>query len=287
MDHPPEIKYVFFGSSQMSLYVLDELEKAGYIPSAVVTTPDKPVGRKQVITPTPVKKWALSRNIKVYDPVKLDGEVIAALKKESADVFIVASYGKLIPAEVISIPPHQTLNVHPSLLPKYRGASPLQSAILDDAKDTGVTIMRIDELMDHGPIVMQKQIHVPEWPVYEVFEEMMAREGGKMLASIVPRWLSGTIKEREQDHAAATHCRKFTKEDGEIRQDDPYANFRKIQAFHAWPGTYFFIEKNGAKMRVKITAASFEHGRLNIEKVIPEGGKEMSYADFRRGYEKS
>jgi methionyl-tRNA formyltransferase len=287
------MNFIFFGSSQMSIYVLDELEKAGLTPSAVVTTPDKPVGRKQVMTPTPVKEWAVARNIKVYDPATLKGSdpagaaTVEELKKSDADVFIVASYGKLIPSEVLSIPPHQTLNVHPSLLPQYRGASPLQSAILDDAKDTGVTVMRIDEQMDHGPIVAQKKIHVEQWPTYGAFEEMMAREGGKLLAEILPQWIAGSIQEREQDHSAATHSRKFIKEDGEISLDaDPYVTYRKIQAFHTWPGTYFFIDKNGTRMRVKITAASFSNNKLTIEKVIPEGGKEMSYQDFVRGYQK-
>ncbi len=280
-----KIPYIFFGSSQMSIYVLDELEKAGYIPTAIVTTPDKPVGRKQLMTPTVVKEWARARNIRVYDLPKLDTAVVADLKKQSVEIFIVASYGKIIPLEVLSIPPHGTLNVHPSLLPLYRGASPLQSAILDDAKDTGVSIMKIDEQMDHGPIVIQKRIQVEEWPTYEKFEEMMAREGGRMLAVILPEWIAGSIAAKGQDHTVATYSRKFTKEDGEIDlNDDPYLNFRKIQAFHEWPQAYFFIDHGDRKIRIKITAASYADKKLLIEKVIPEGGKEMPYGDFLRGY---
>ena len=285
------MNYVFFGSASFSIFVLDELEKVGMPPKLVVTTPDKPVGRGLVLTPTPVKTWALKRNISVLDPAKLDAAFVAELTQKSTDLncdtFVVAAYGKIIPQAVLDIPKHKTLNIHPSLLPLYRGASPLQSAMLDDAKHTGVTIMRIDELMDHGPIVAQKKITVGEWPVYEVFEETMAREGGKLLAEILPDWVAGGISETPQDHATATFTKKITKNDALIDVSVPanspeaYLNFRKIQAYHEWPTAYFFAEKkdSSSKIRVKITRARFEKtgptsGTLVIEKVIPEGKAE-------------
>ncbi|MEK7641611.1 MAG: methionyl-tRNA formyltransferase [Patescibacteria group bacterium] len=287
------MNFIFFGSSQFSIYVLDELALLGFTPTAIVTTPDKPRGRKLILTPNVVKSWVIQQNhvrpiqqkIKVYDPAKIDPAFIETLKNDSADVFIVASYGKILPKMLIELPPHKTLNIHPSLLPQYRGASPLQAAILNDTKSTGVTIMRIDEEMDHGPIVAQKDVVVTEWPSYESFEEMMAREGAKLLASILPEWVAHKILEKEQDHAQATYTKKTKKEDGLIDlSGDPYANFRKIQAYHQWPQAYFLIDKDGVPMRVKITEASFTNGTLVIEKVIPEGGKEMSYKDFQSGY---
>ncbi len=274
------MNYAFFGSAQFSIYVLDELEKAGMPPSLIVTTPDKPVGRGLVLTPTPVKAWGMKRGIPVLDPAKLDADFAEKLKETCAtknaggniETFVVAAYGKIIPQAILDIPKHKTLNVHPSLLPLYRGASPLQSAMLDDAKKTGVTIMRIDELMDHGPIVVQKEITVDEWPAYGVFEETIAREGGKLLAETLPGWIDGRIVEKPQDHAAATLTKKILKNDGLVNfADDPYLNFRKIQAYREWPTAYFFAEKNGAKIRVKITEARWESGKLIIEKVIPEG----------------
>ncbi len=282
------INFIYFGSSRLSVIVLDELERAGLLPIHVVTTPDKPQGRKLILTPNVVKQWATQRNIFVSDPAKLDAAFIENLKvltkEESCEVFIVASYGKILPSALISIPPQQTLNIHPSLLPKYRGPSPLPSAMLDDSKHTGISIMRIDEEMDHGPVIAQKEITVREWPIYEEFEEMMAQEGARLLIEILPGWIAGTVPERAQDHSAATYTRKFTKEDGQIDlAGDPYVNFRKIQAFHEWPQAYFFLEHNGKKIRVKITQASFGNGMLTIEKVIPEGGKEMKYADFLKG----
>ncbi len=297
------------------MIVLDELEKTDYIPDCVITTPDKPKGRKLVLTPTLVKDWAIQRKIKVYDPAKLDAELISKLNQPSVsqigkrimsvipakagiqcgrrdekswDMFIVASYGKIIPNAIINIPRYKTLNIHPSLLPKYRGASPLQSAILDDSKQTGVSIMRIDEEMDHGPIVAQENVNVNEWPIYEEFEEMMAKIGGRLLVKIIPLWIAGEIKEREQVHGQATYTKKINKGAGLIElNDDPYLNFRKIQAFHEWPQAYFLIKHDGKEIRVKITKASFENSQLKVQKVIPEGGKEMPYEDFLRGYRKS
>jgi methionyl-tRNA formyltransferase len=285
MDTHPKIRFAFFGSSRLSVIVLDELSRHGFIPVCVVTTPDKPVGRKLAMAPNAVKQWAVSKGIKTYDPAKLDAAVAEYLHKESCDIFVVASYGKIIPESILDIPPQKTLNIHPSLLPKYRGPSPLPSAMLDDAKHTGVTIMRLDKEMDHGPIVAQRKVDVDEWPIYEEFEEEMAVAGASLLAEILPQWAAGKIEEKEQDHFAATYTRKISKEDGLLDQTaDAYVNFRKIQAFHGWPQAYFFIDHKGRRLRVKVTGASFAEGRLKISKMIPEGGKEMPYEDFRRGY---
>jgi len=287
-------KFTFFGSSRFSVIVLDELERAGILPAIVVTTPDKPQGRKMTLTPTPVKTWALARKIPVLDPTKLDEAFIAKLKDCSTDLFIVASYGKIIPQAVLDIPPQKTLNIHPSLLPRYRGASPLQSTMLDDTKETGVTIMQIDAAMDHGPIIAQEKVRIgeaglAEWPTYEDFEESMAKKGAQLLARVMPDWVAGKISPVEQDHTAATFTKKTKKEDGliELATADQYLAFRKIQAYHEWPQAYFFIEHNGKNIRVKITRASWQAdapAKLIIEKVIPEGSKEMSYEDFIRGY---
>ncbi len=295
MDTHPDNKtlppFVFFGSSQFSIYVLDELDKLGFKPALIVTTPDKPQGRKLVMTPNVVKAWAIDHDVSVLTPDRLDDRFVEGLEigNWKLEIFIVASYGKILPKALIDLPAHKTLNIHPSLLPRYRGASPLQAAMLDDVKQTGVTIMRIDEEMDHGPIVAQRDVDVSsafgEWPTYERFEEHMAREGAQLLAETMPGWVSGAIREREQDHGVATYTKKTRKEDGLIDlSGDSYANFRKIQAYHQWPQAYFMISKGGADMRVKVTAASFADGKLTIENVIPEGGKEMTYTDFTNGY---
>jgi methionyl-tRNA formyltransferase len=283
-NHSRPIPFAFFGSSRFSTIALDELEKMGFAPSLIVTTPDKPQGRKMTLTPTPVKTWATKRNIPVLDTAKLDALFIKKLQEatlaKKVEVFVVASYGKIIPESVLDIPKHKTLNIHPSLLPKYRGASPLQSAMLDDAKDTGVTIMKVDAQMDHGSIVAQEKIHVDEWPIYEDFETIMAQKGADLLAETLPKWINGEIKAKPQEHNSATFTKKIKKENGLLHgnflighdlrignhlhngnkphtggvndaggNDDAgdasgnaYLAFRKIQAFHEWPQAYFFIE---------------------------------------------
>jgi methionyl-tRNA formyltransferase len=159
--------------------------------------------------------------------------------------------------------------------------------MLEDDKHTGITIMKMDEEMDHGSIIAQKNINIEEWPTYEEFEEMMAIMGAHLLENTLPKWINGDIREIEQDHSSATYTKKVTKEDGLIDiydlKTDQYLNFRKIQAYHDWPQAYFFADRRGTRIRVKITEASFGDEKFTIKKVIPEGGKEMSYADFERG----
>jgi methionyl-tRNA formyltransferase len=290
------IKFAFFGSSDFSIYVLDALKKQSILPALIITTPDKQKGRGLVLTPTPVKIWAQKNSIPVLDPIKLDDAFIDQCKGfPCTDLSVVASYGKIIPEQIINMPTYNTLNVHPSLLPKYRGASPIQNVMIDDTKNTGVTIIRLDKEMDHGPIVATKNMHFDEWPVYEKIEEKLGTAGGDLLAEIMPDWIAGKIKAVDQDHSQATFTKKITKIDGlldpgDFRADVPperaYTAFRKIQAYHLWPGTYFFLEKKSSgstadkKIRVKITSASWQNNRIIIEKVIPEGKREMLYKDF-------
>lgn len=306
-DQINSIPFVFFGSSRLSVIVLDELCKLGYTPSLIVTTPDKPQGRKLEIKPNTVKEWAIRHNIKVLNPAKLDTEFIASLSIEHLTpqtgwpLFVVASYGKIIPSKVIDLPKYKTLNIHPSLLPQYRGASPLPTAMLEDTKRTGVTIMQLDSEMDHGPIVAQKEIvitdHFANWPTYEEFETFMAKEGASLLANIIPDWINEKIVAKEQDHSKATFTKKITKEDArlditedelvdntKIPTDKAYTIFRKIQAYHEWPTAYFFIRRNEKEVRVKITEASFDNNRIVIKKIIPEGKNEMDYRSFISGY---
>ncbi len=285
-------KFAFFGSSRLSVIVLDELHKLGLAPEFIVTTCDKPVGRKQIITPNVVKTLAQEKNILCFDPQKLDADFINKIKEinikdgtEVCPVFLVASYGKILPKNLIDIPSKKTLNIHPSLLPQYRGASPLPTTILEDTKNTGVSIMIIDEEMDHGPLIAQKAITIHNWTPYDDFEEYMAREGALLFAEIFSKWINGEIETKEQDHSLASYTKKFSKEDALIDLTaDPYTNWRKIQAFDGWLQSYFIINRNGKNLRIKITEANFENNKLEILKVIPEGSKEMSYADFERGY---
>lgn len=290
-----EVKIAFFGTSRFSVIVLEEMKRSGFTPALIITAPDKPKGRKLVLTPPPVKVWAEENKVNFIQPEKLDETINYKLQATSYDLFVVASYGKMLKKELLEIPKHKTINVHPSLLPKLRGASPIQSAILEDEKVTGVTIMLVDEGMDSGPILDQISIETDPWPLKaSKLEELLAREGGKLLAEVIPEWINGKITPIAQDPSKATYTKKIKKEDGLIDlSGDSYQNLLKIRAFDEWPTTYFFtpprksevgqVEKDHKKIRVKITDADFEDKVLKIKKVIPEGKKEMNYDDFLRG----
>lgn len=282
---PSLLPFVYFGTPRFATIVLDELEAAGYTPALVVTAPDKPKGRKLLLTPSEVKVWADERQIPTLTPSRLrDPEILAAIAAVHAPLFIVAAYGKIIPKAILDLPEHGCLNVHPSLLPKFRGPSPIESALLSTESETGVSIMLLDEETDHGPIVAQEVYAAAEWPMRgSVLTDALAHAGGKLLAQVVAPWVA-THTAVAQDHSQATFTKKIVKEDGLIDlAGDALENYKKIRAFDEWPGAYFFTERNGKQIRVRVTDADYSDGVLTITRVIPEGKKEMPYADFLRG----
>lgn len=278
------VKIAFFGNSDFSLTVLLELKKLGVMPDVIVTTPDKPVGRKMILTPTPTKVFAENNSIEYIEVNKLKDESFLE-KIKNYGLFIVASYGKIIPKALIDIPKYKALNIHPSLLPKYRGSSPLSEQILNDEKEIGVSIMTIDEEMDHGAIVAQKKVEMTEWPIgFNELSEILGKEGAKLLVEILPDWIKGKIKPKEQNHSGATFTKKVEKADGLIDlASDSHKNYLKILAYEDWPQAYFEAVHNGKKFKVIVKKASYKDGVLKILRVLPEGKKEMDYQDFLRG----
>lgn len=287
-------RIVFFGTPQFSVFSLDALAEAGIVPDLIVTAPDKPAGRGLVLQSSPVTAWGEAHEIPVLKPSSLKQgqpeltpetqETLDVLTNSEWDLFIVAAYGKLIPASLIHTPRRGTLNIHPSLLPKFRGASPIESQILADEKQVGVSIMQIDEEMDHGPVLAQASITPEEWPLRaSMLEEMLATIGGELLAETIPDWLEGTLNAEPQAHDEATFTRKIEKTDGEISlTDDGYQNYLKYCAYDGWPGVFFFEERGGKKVRIKITDATYQDGMFTPLKIIPEGKKEMHYTDYNR-----
>ncbi|MEY4747105.1 MAG: hypothetical protein RLZZ416_154 [Candidatus Parcubacteria bacterium] len=250
---PNETRFVFFGTTPLKEGVLAELAKAGFLPALAIEGP-------------------------------ITAELVDELDKTAWDVFIVASYGHKIPSRLLGMPRRGVVNVHPSLLPRLRGASPIRSAILNDEKETGVSIIRLDDMLDHGPLIAQKKVSVSPWPPRgRALDQLLAREGGALLATVLPPWLRAKIEARPQNDDLATYCRSFKKEDGRISlSDDPHRNFLKIRAFEGWPGTYSFFERAGKKLRVQILDAHLQDGKLMIDAVKPEGKREMPYQDFLR-----
>ncbi len=275
-------KLIFFGTDEFAVAVLATLLERGLRPALIVTTPDKPAGRKSVMTSPAVKSFALKNKLEFIQLDKLK-EALPDLQKLNPDLALVASYGKILPREVIDLPKHGTLNIHPSLLPAFRGPAPIQNTILAGATP-GVTIMVMDEEVDHGPIIKSGKLKVESGKTYPELRDGLARFGAELFLEIMPKWLAGEIKPIEQDHAKATFTKKINKEDGEIRSsDDPNLNYRKFLAYTPWPGTYFFHYRHGKKIRVIVKEAHLSDDKFIIVRVLPEGKKEMSWEDFLRG----
>lgn len=306
------MKFAFFGTSRFSVIVLESLKSKGVLPEFIITATDKPQGRKMIVTPPPAKIWAIENEIPVHQfeslrtPARnahgLDAHAVLKNLQEQnpVDVYIVASYGMIIPEQILSIPTSKTLNIHPSLLPLYRGASPLQSSIIDDQKYTGVTIIILDNEVDHGPIVAQKEINIAmdySWPIeVEKLESILAEEGANLLFDKLPDYIEGNIVPTEQNHSKATFTKKFEKQDGFIdlenikTEDDSYRAMLKTYAFSTWPGVFTYMtHKTGTEtkqIRLKILGAKIIAGIYTPTYVIPESGKEMSYESFLQGLRK-
>jgi len=277
------LNFVFFGTPEVASKTLEILKENGYLPSLIVTSPDKPQGRKMIITPPPVKVWAEKNNIPYIQPKDLDSAQVRPVQGPVQDLFIVVAYGKIIPEKLINIPKLGTINIHYSLLPKYRGASPLESALLNGDDTTGITIQQMAFKLDSGPILAQKEISIDKDQTKNGLRDELIKIGGDLLCQTIPSIINQTIIKKPQDESKATHCAKIKKEDGEINiNDDGEKNYNKYRAFYGWPGTYFFAERHNKKIRVKITQASYENNSFQIKRVIPEGKKEINYSDFLR-----
>lgn len=279
------MKFAFFGTPEIAAIALDEMAAFGFIPSLIVCNEDAPVGRKHVMTPPPTKVWAESRNVPVFQPKSLrHRESLTPLTETDWDFFVVFAYGKLMPAWLIELPQYKTINAHPSVLPKLRGASPIRSALLTDLSAVGVTIMQIDAELDHGPVLTQQVVELYNLPIPgRDLDTVLARISGCLLVDIMQKLPTGVITPVAQDHSQATFCTKITKDMAELTLD-PYqlptgdealAIYHKICAFDGWPGTFFFHSGK----RIKITEASYddEAKTLTITRIIPEGKNETDF----------
>lgn len=281
------IKFAFFGTPEVASQTLDILLANNLLPSLIITSPDKRAGRDLKLTPSPVSIWAKNHNIKCLKPEKLDDrfldELFRLTDQEKIDIYLVVAYGKILPEALIKYPPKKTINVHYSLLPKYRGASPLESAIQNGENQTGVTIQEIEYKLDSGPILATQKIPIDIMTTKAKLKEELIEGGANLLIRTLNQIKDGTINKIPQDENQATFCGKIKKEDGLIDpQGNDLENWNKYRAFYGWPGIYFFADKKDKKIRLKITQASFIDNKFTIEKVIPENKKEISYSDFLR-----
>lgn len=273
-------KIIFFGTPEFSVKILEYLKEAKLVPILIVTSPDKPKGRKLRLASSQVKIWAEENGMKYLQPetLKNNSNLFSLLFSLSPDIIVAAAYGKIIPKEILEIPKRGALNVHPSLLPKLRGPSPIQSAILNGDKKTGVTIMLMNEKMDEGHILTNHELQITNNVTSEELEEELAKIGGKLLVETIPTWLAGKIQPTLQNHSKATYTKILTKKDGLINFNEPAEIIeRKIRAFTPWPGAYTFV--NGK--RIIITEAELnQFNALKIKRVKLEGKKEMDFKDY-------
>ncbi len=288
MNNTTNPKFAFFGTPDIAVYALEEMANLGMTPSLIVCNPDAPVGRKQTITPPPAKVWAQASNVPVFQPTTLKNrEDLTPLTDTKYDFFVVLAYGKIMPEWLLQLPKHGTINAHPSLLPKLRGASPIRSALLTDLSAVGVTIMQMDAELDHGPILTQMPVDLYGVPIPgRKLDATLARMSGDLLVDVMKKIIAGEINLTPQDHTKATFCTKITKDMAEVTLD-PYnlstgdealALYQKICAFDGWPGAFFFHDGK----RIKITEAGYDEvlGTLTIARIIPEGKRETDFAQY-------
>lgn len=229
------MKILFLGTPQFAVPILEKLHQ-NFIVIGVVTQPDRPVGRKLVLTPPPVKTKAQELDLNVYQPEK--AAEIVDLIPEEFDFIVTAAYGEYLPSKVIQMAKVDALNVHPSLLPKYRGATPMQSALLNGDYATGVSIIRMAKKMDAGEIFAQEKIGVPVDMKYPELEQECSKMGADLMVQVLLQY--DALTPHAQDDKKATHCEKITKENGCVNwsTETAYDIYNKLRAFTPWPGVY-------------------------------------------------
>jgi len=283
-------------------YLLDQFQVM-----AVYTAPDRVAGRGRILAVSPVKRAALSRQLRVVQPAGFKRpEAVAGLAAFEPDVIVVAAYGKILPQSVLDIPAHGCINIHPSLLPEFRGAAPVASAILAGKEFTGVSIMLLDSGMDTGPVLTRAQIPVSAADTTASLTAKLSRISAQLLVDVLTLWERGEISPRPQDEDCASYSRRFDKQDGEIDWHLPAVDiWRRVRAFQPWPGCYTrwqgrqlkileaellpAVDSPGAGVVLAADkgesafAVGTGQGILKVLRVQMEGKQAVAAADFIRG----
>src|SRR5262245_5531219 len=245
---------VFLGTPQFAVPTLRRLLDSAHSVAGVITQPDRPRGRGQKITHAPVKALALERGIPVYQPERLKPpEVADALRAWRADLGVVAAYGRIIPEHLLTIPRFGMINVHASLLPKYRGAAPVHRAVMNGDAETGVTIMRVVKELDAGPMLAKAHRPIALDETSDVVEEALAEEGAGLLVTVLDQLAAGPVREESQDDAQATYAHRLTKEEGLLDWSQPaLAIHNRVRGLYPWPHAYTFLR--GTRLILRRTA---------------------------------
>lgn len=300
------MKVIFMGTPDIAVPALEKIIEAGHEVVLVVSQPDKAVGRSKALKYTPVKECALAHGIEVYQPLRIRAaESVAYLKNYEADVIVVEAFGQIVSQEILDMPKYCCVNIHTSLLPKYRGAAPIQPAILNGDIVTGVTTMRMDAGVDTGDIIMQQEVIINEGETTGTLFDRLARAGAKLVVKTLAALEDGTATFTKQDENLVTHTTKITKEMGSIDWSKSADEIeRLIRGMDPWPSAYTKLDDKNLKVWrgavisnnteaapgtiVKVTKETIEvqtgDGILAILELQLEGKKRMDTMSFLRGY---
>lgn len=266
----PKVRTVFMGTPELSATLLQALIEKGYNIVGVVTKPDKPVGRKKELSESPVKELALKYRIPVIQPEKFDALALQELRDLKPDLIVVAAYGKILPEEVLTLPGFGCVNFHTSLLPKWRGASPIQNTLLAGETETGVTIMLMDKGMDTGDIISQRTVPIDPNDTSIILTEKLLVAGKALLLETLPRFIERTITPTKQDDTKATLCQLIEREDGHIFwTDDAESIYNRFRALTPWPGVFCYWKRGDELLRLKLISLSCQ--KQNTEAMQPLG----------------
>jgi len=254
------VKIVFFGTPEFAIPSLEQLLARSHEIVLVVAQPDRPAGRGMRVQSPPTVELARERNLPVSQPLSVrKEEFLDSMRALRPELAVVIAYGKLLPVSLLGIPKHGFLNVHASLLPRYRGAAPIQRAIEAGERETGVTIMRVDEELDHGPILGMGRIQIGPDEHAASLSARLAEAGAELLANVIDRLARGEVVEAEQDHSRATYAAKIRKEEGRVDWNvSSRTIYDRFRAFDPWPGTFFDSDFERAGESVKLASIALE-----------------------------
>jgi methionyl-tRNA formyltransferase len=294
-------RIIFAGTTEFGIPTLEKLRK-NYELVLVITQPDKPTGRDKKLTPPPMKVWAEKNHIQVLQPTKILDDKSKILSFEP-DLLLVAAYGQIIPKEILEIPKFGSVNIHGSVLPKYRGATPIQTALLNGDPNTGITLIKMDEKMDHGDILGIRTIPLTGKETFIEAYKTLAQTAADLTDDVLPNWFAGTLKPQPQIHNEATFTKIFTREDGKINWARPAIEiYNQIRALNPEPGTWTKLNDKVIKILEAEVLADHKidlpgklyvsgeglavktlDGSLVLKRIKPEGKNEMTGKDFLNG----
>lgn len=271
------MRIVFMGTPDFAVPALEQLVLNGYDVVAVYTKPDRVAGRGQALAASPVKRVAVEWGLSVVQPDSLkSAPAVEQLASFRPDVIAVAAFGQILPESVLAIPAHGTLNIHPSLLPKFRGASPVASAILHGDEFAGVSLMLLDKGMDTGPVLARAQISISPQDTTGSLTDKLSGVGAQLLLEVLPRWMKGEIDPHPQDEAQATYTKRFDKGDGEINWTLPAVELgRRVRALNPWPGVY--TRWQGKQLKIIEAMPLSDEVNVDIGKVVAQGKGEAAF----------